>query len=92
MFGTVGLILAVAYGITLAIRYLTKADQADIRQKIEAQGAKVIWVKRLDGMDEKSAPFDRTVAVSIYDVLVERDGVRRIEVWRDGREGIFKDH
>jgi len=25
-------------------------------------------------------------------VLVEREGVRRIEVWREGSDGIFKDH
>ena len=79
-------------GIAVLIGRLTGADRKDVARRIEAQGAKVVWVKRLDSMSEKSGPFDRYGSVTFYDVLVEREGVRRIEVWRDGPDGIFKDH
>jgi hypothetical protein len=77
-----------AVGAAILIRRLTKADLADVKAKIESQGATVVWVKRLDTQGGGRGDG----RVTYYDVLVERDGVRRIEVWREDSDGIFKDH
>ena len=54
----------------------------------------MLWIKRLEW---STASLLRTSLLShgrttTYDVLVERDGVRRIEVWRNGDGGVARDH
>ena len=78
--------LGAAYGL---VRRLTHADEADVKRRIAADGVSVVWAKRLDTLKGAGLLNSR---VTFYDVLVERDGVRRIEVWRDGLEGLSKDH
>ena len=81
---------ALVVGAVVLVRRFTKADLADVSARIAAQGANVVWVKRLD--TQKGDGLLGSGTVTFYDVLVERDGVRRIEVWREGSDGIFKDH
>jgi hypothetical protein len=69
------------------IRRLTKADVGHIKRRIEAKGATVVWVKRLDTeMGSRGDGF-----VTYYDALVERDGMRRIELWRDSQAGLARE-
>jgi len=88
-------LLAIGVGLVglaiVGVRRLTKADEAGVKRRIEATGVAVVWVKRLDTQSEPD-PFNRHASTTYYDVLVERDGVRRIDVWRDGTGGFFKDH
>jgi hypothetical protein len=77
-------------GAVVAFRFATKAGQKDIVRKVESEGGHVVWVKRLQ--TELEAPFNRWGSFMLNDVLVEREGVRKIEVWRSGVRGAFRDH
>ena len=87
---------AVVVLIVAAASYLGRGlmggDKAMIARKLAATGGKPIWIKRTDAMSGPSAGgFGEAGAVTFYDVLVERDGVRRIEVWRVSLDGAFQD-
>jgi hypothetical protein len=77
-------------GAVGGIRRLFRADETDIKRRITAKGVTVLWARRLD--TQADASFNRNATVTYYNVLVERDGVRRIEVWRDSLDGLFPDH
>ena len=80
------LVIALVAAAGLWLRRLRHTDETDIKSRIAARDrVPVIWAKRLDGVFNNDS-------VTLYNVLVEREGVRRIEVWRDGTEGLSRDH
>jgi hypothetical protein len=84
-----------AIGAAWGVRYLTGGERKEISAKIAAEGGRVIWIKRLEWSTAWPALLRTPLShgrVTTYDVLVERDGVRRIEVWRNGEGGVAKDH
>ena len=83
--------LAVVALVVMGISRLTKADEASIRRRLTEKGLTVIWAKRLDTQREAGL-LGSSSQTTYYDVLVERDGVRRVEVWRDSLDGLFLDH
>jgi hypothetical protein len=72
-------------------RFAFGGDRTGIREKVESEGGKVIWIKQLDsqGQFRWLAGLD---GVTNYDVLVEREGARKIEVWRCTAGGASRDH
>jgi hypothetical protein len=80
------------FGAVMVIRYLAKLERKEIATRIAGEGGKVIWVKRLDATPSPTLFGSTSGRVTTYDVLVERGGVRRIEVWRNGVGGVARDH
>ncbi len=68
------------------------SDDVLIRRKVEAQGAVVLRIKRLNRIEERSDPFDRRGSTTFYDVLVDTGGVHQTQVWRSGEDGVFPDY
>ena len=85
------LVLAGVAAVIYLSRFVLGGDRASIRAKVEADGGKVIWIKQLDSLGQLSL-LGGTDGVTNYDVLVERDGVRKIEAWRCTVGGASRDH
>jgi hypothetical protein len=89
--GYLGLIFLVIALAVYGFRFLLGGDKTGIRTKVEANGGKVVWIKRLDSTPE--SPLTGALSSeTFYNVLVEHDGLRKIEVWRCGASGAFLDH
>ena len=79
----------VAFGVVYLLRRLVQGsvNKDEIRRALEAQGVKVVRIKRVDSVLNAGGGLRE---YGLHHVLVDEAGTHQIQLWRSDRTGVSR--